>query len=213
MGKLLLGVGIKDTEDIVQLFETVGYYSNGSRKRKLVWVCPYYSKWHGMLGRCYSAMYKSKNPTYADCTVCNEWLYFSKFKAWMETQDWEGKQLDKDLLVRDNKIYSPETCCFTSRQLNGFIVEKASCRGKWLIGVHFDTANCKFISQCGNPITGKREYLGQFDSEVLAHNAWLNRKLELAHELSFLESDDRIRAAIINRYMYYPEIGELNEQR
>lgn len=49
------------------------------------------------------------------CSVCEEWLTFSNFKRWMEQQDYEGKALDKDLLVSQNKTYSSETCVFVPR--------------------------------------------------------------------------------------------------
>ena len=78
-------------------------------------MCPYYMKWHGMLQRCHSVAYikKKKNPTYKDCWACDEWLLFSNFKAWMRAQEWEGKHIDKDLLITGNKKkYSPETSYF-----------------------------------------------------------------------------------------------------
>ena len=77
-----------------------------------------------MLQRCYSESHLVRQPTYKGCSVCEEWLTFSNFKSWMEQQDWEGKQLDKDLLVYKNKIYSPETCVFVSSVINSFFVEK-----------------------------------------------------------------------------------------
>lgn len=75
-------------------------------------VCPYYRKWSGILERCFSKAYKEKNETYKDVIICSEWLLFSNFKEWMKTQDWEGKEIDKDLLVSGNKTYSPELCVF-----------------------------------------------------------------------------------------------------
>lgn len=41
-------------------------------------------------------------------------------------------------------------------------------------------ASGKFRSGCGNPITGEYEYLGLYDDEVSAHDAWLSRKLAIA---------------------------------
>lgn len=90
---LVCGVGINDATYSVYRYKG----SAGSQKR--IWACPFYRTWGTMLGRCYSDKFHEQNPTYVGCTVCDEWLTFSKFKAWMETQDWKDKQLDKDILV------------------------------------------------------------------------------------------------------------------
>lgn len=139
--------------------------------------CPYYYRWMSVLERCYSAECHRRFPTYDGCTVCEEWLTFSNFKAWMETQDWEGKVLDKDILG-NGKLYSPETCCFVSTALNTFLVKKYG--HKYPTGVFFNKINKKFQAQCGNPLTGKPVYCGSYDTPEEAHEAWRNKKLEFA---------------------------------
>ena len=101
---MVYGVGINDAEYSVHEYKKI----NG--RRKTVWRCPYYNRWIDILKRCYSKGFHSKNPTYKGCTVSEEWLIFSNFRDWMIKQNWEGKQLDKDLLFEGNKIYNPETC-------------------------------------------------------------------------------------------------------
>ena len=81
---------------------------------------------------------KQKNPTYKDVTCCKDWLLFSNFKRWMEQQDWEGKELDKGIIVYGNKMYSPETCAFVSRTTNSFVLENGTARGKCPLGVYWD---------------------------------------------------------------------------
>ena len=71
-----------------------------------------YKVWHSMMNRCYSKKYHSKFPTYQNCSVCNEWTYLSNFKRWFDENYVDGYVLDKDILVKGNKVYSPETCCF-----------------------------------------------------------------------------------------------------
>ena len=181
--KLVFGVGNNDADYIVQRKETIDV--NG--KQKLVWICPYYLAWQNMLKRCYSTKYKDKNPTYIGCSVTDEWLTFSVFKNWMMTQDFEGNQLDKDLLVEGNKVYSPETCVFVTPMVNSFTIDRGASRGEFLIGVHWDKNAGKFKSQCCNPFTKKQEYLGLFTCGQDAHEVWLNRKLELAYELSAIQ--------------------------
>lgn len=197
--KLLYGVGLNDADYITQNKETIGYV-NGSRKRNLVWICPYYQAWKNMLQRCYSAKLQDKYPTYKGCTVSKEWHTFSNFKAWMEAQDFEGLQLDKDLLFKGNKVYSAEKCVFVTQTVNKFTTDRGASRGEWMIGVSWHTATGKFQARCRNPFTGRDEYLGLFACEKEAHQVWLKRKLELAHELAAIQTDPRVAKALIDRY-------------
>ena len=197
--KLVYGIGLNDAGYVVKKWEEAGYV-DGKRRRKLVWVCPYYNTWKSMIERCYSAKEQERSPTYKSCTVSGDWLTLSNFKSWMQKQDFEGKQLDKDILFQGNKIYSSETCVFVTPLVNSFIVDRGAARGEWLIGAHWDKGTNKFKSQCNNPFTNKREYLGYFDCEQQAHNAWRKRKLELAHELAAIQTDPRVAKALIDRY-------------
>ena len=199
--KLVHGIGINDADYVVRRMETIEV--NGKRKQRMVWECPYYRVWHNMIQRCYSAKLQDRYPTYIGCTVSEEWLTFSNFRAWMEKQDWECKQLDKDLLFEGNKVYSAETCVFVTGEVNTFTLDRGASRGEWLIGACWDKEKSKFKSQCRNPFTKKGEYLGLFDCELEAHQAWLNRKLELAHLLAAEQTDDRVAKALIERYTNY----------
>lgn len=197
--KLVFGVGINDADYAVVKYETIGYV-NGKQKRKQVWTCPYYRVWTDMLRRCYSAKWQERNPTYVSCKVSDAWLAFSAFKNWMEKQQWEGNQLDKDLLFEGNKIYSAETCVFVTQMVNSFTIERGAARGDWLLGVDLHKQTEKFRSRCNNPFTNKNEHLGLFANEQEAHQAWSKRKLELAHELAATQTDPRVAEALIKRY-------------
>ena len=105
------GVGINDAN-----YELVRYEYKEGRRRQ-VWMCPFYARWRAMLGRCYSKQFLEKHPTYRDCLVCEEWLTFSNFKSWMESQTWVGLVLDKDLLGSGD-LYSPSTCVFVPEYVN-----------------------------------------------------------------------------------------------
>lgn len=199
--KLVYGVGINDADYVVQKFETIEV--NGVRKQKLVWICPYYRTWKGILERCYSTKFQEKYPTYTGCSVSEEWLIFSVFKTWMEAQDWEGMQLDKDILFEGNKVYSAETCVFVTKSVNMFTTDSGAARGEWLIGVYLDKGVGKFKSMCRNPFTKKGEHLGYFTCEKEAHQAWLKRKLELATLLAEEQTDERVAKALIERYTNY----------
>lgn len=189
--QLICGFGVNDAGYTTQIF----------KNRKLVDYCPFFLVWKNMITRCYGKT--SKNTTYSDCFVSDEWRHFSKFKAWMEKQDWEGKQLDKDILVPGNKAYSPEKCCFVDLRINVFIVERSSKRGDSLIGTSFISDIGKFTSYCNNPFTLKMEYLGLFEDEIEAHNAWLRRKLEHAKLLAAEQDDPRVAKALVERYENY----------
>ena len=200
--KLIYGVGINDADYVTQKFETVGYV-DGKQKQKQVWICPFYRTWNNMLSRCFSNKLQERHPSYKGCSVSEEWKTFSNFKAWMMTQDWQDKHLDKDLLIEGNKIYSADTCVFVTRMVNLFTIDSGAARGEWLVGVSWHKGASKFRSNCSNPFTKKLEHLGLFTSEQDAHEAWLKRKLELAYELAAIQTDERVAKALIARYTNY----------
>ena len=200
--KMVCGIGWNNADYVVVKREEIGRI-DGKRNQRQVWMCYYYQTWVDMLKRCYSTKTQEKHPTYAGCTVSEEWHTFSNFRAWMEKQDFEGKQLDKDLLFEGNKVYSPDTCVFVSQTVNKFANDHGASRGEWKIGVTWNKEKGKFQSQCSNPFTKKRGHLGYFDSEQDAHNAWAKRKLELAHELAAIQEYPRVAKALIDRYMNY----------
>ena len=93
-----------------------------------------YKAWHAMINRCYNENYKC--PTYyKDCVVCDEWLRFSNFKKWFDDNYIDGYALDKDILVKGNKVYSPDTCCFVPQGINSIFTKRQNYRGKYPIGV------------------------------------------------------------------------------
>lgn len=188
--KIVYGVGINDAD------YTVETKIDGIRG-----ICPFYSRWQNMMKRCYNLSYKSKNTTYMDCTVCEEWKYFMTFRAWMIEQDWEGKELDKDLLLPGNKVYGPEYCIFIPHSLNVFTVARESGRGLWPLGVSKKECERKFKASCQNPFIGKAEILGYFESPEEAHEAWKSRKHELALIYASQQTDLRIAKALETRYL------------
>ena len=171
--KPIYGIGINDADYIVT-------YKNYATKKRI--TCPYYRRWFDMFRRCYSTKYHIKKPTYIDCTVCDEWLVFSKFKSWMIHQDWHVMELDKDLLFPGNKIYGPEFCIFISQELNTLLVDSAASRGQYPLGVNLHKITGKFVSQCS--VNGERKHLGLFDSPELASLAYRRYKSAIIIEIS-----------------------------
>jgi len=124
--------------------------------------CPYYEKWTEMLKRCYSDKFHSIRPTYIGCSVSKEWLTFSNFKKWMEKQDWKNKDLDKDILFINNKVYSKNTCVFIKRELNNLLNTHEKDKGKYPTGVSKNTLGNKFAAKIR--IKGKLKHLGSFNT-------------------------------------------------
>lgn len=109
-----------------------------------------------------------KYNTYEECTVCEEWHNFQNFADWFDKNYYEiGKErmeIDKDLLIKNNKIYSPNTCVFVPRRINSLLIKNNKARGKYLVGVDFH--NKKFRARCMT-LNGSI-YLGHFNTEIEA---------------------------------------------
>lgn len=137
-----------------------------------------YSVWTNMLMRSYSDKYQKKYPTYRGCCVCTEWLNYSNFKKWYDENYYEidGEQmaLDKDILVKGNKTYSPHTCVFVPKNINTLFTKSNKARGKYPIGVYFNKHANKFEAQCNILINGKRQYkyLGLYNTIDDAFNTY-----------------------------------------
>ncbi len=109
------------------------------------------NKWNSMFTRCYGERYK--RPTYVDCYVTEEWHNFQVFAEWFENNYKEGYHLDKDLLVKNNRIYSPKTCVFVPQVINNLLTIRVNLRGIYPIGVSKN--GDKFLAQInmwGKPI-------------------------------------------------------------
>ena len=111
-----------------------------------------YDAWHSMMQRCYDKKYKNKNITYQDVTCCEEWLLYENFYEWLHSQEnfekWlNGKHwaVDKDILVKGNKIYSPDTCCLVPQIINTLFIKKEMKRGLLPIGVQYDKRQERYV--------------------------------------------------------------------
>ena len=155
-----------------------------------------------MLQRCYSKQYLESRPSYSGTSVCSEWLYATAFKKWMEQQDWQGKCLDKDIIVPGSKLYSPETCAFVLQATNLFVTARDACRGDYPTGVYLSKPAGEYRAQCRNLFTGKQEHLGYFSTPEDAHEAWRKRKHELAQLVAATEADQRVVRALKKRYSF-----------
>ena len=182
--RLIHGAGVNDSNYIV-----VG--DTKSNKTR----CPYYARWCDMIKRCYSIPFQKTRPTYIGCTVSNEWLLFSNFKRWMEQQDWQGKQLDKDLLVQGNKVYSDITCLFVTLRINSLTNCTKSTKGKYRVGVSFDKRRKKYRASCSDGF--KRVELGVFSTEKEAHERYKEFKYKLIASIA-KDQKEPLKSALLN---------------
>ena len=188
---LLYGVGVNDAD----------YFQQPRIEGRQV-ACPAYMAWKRILERAYSDKLHIKRPTYIGVTVHSEWHSFSNFRMWWIENQVEGYEIDKDILS-DCREYSPSSCLFVPQWINSFTTDCRSSRGEWPIGVSYCRTYGKFIAQCRNTMSTGGKNLGYFSNPESAHNAWLNRKLELALELKpkMDEIDERIYQRIVEIIM------------
>lgn len=128
-----------------------------------------YKAWKNMLQRCYDPYFLNKEMTYIDCYVCEEWHNFQNFAKWFYENYYEipnqRMHLDKDILIKGNKVYSPETCVFVPNRINYLFIKRDKVRGKYPIGVTYHKRKCALEVQCGiidENGKGKRKHLGNF---------------------------------------------------
>ena len=130
-----------------------------------------YKLWRSILSRCYSIKYQEEHPTYIGCQVSENFKNYSYFHEWVQQQIGFGEtgfELDKDLLLKGNRIYSEDTCVFIPKELNALLTKRTLDRGLLPIGV---TKNRnKFMAQCMKE--GKIKCLGTFDTTELAFQAY-----------------------------------------
>lgn len=149
-----------------------------------------YIVWGSMIKRCYDNDFHKKHTTYKGCTVCEEWLNFQAFGKWYETNFYQIKDevmaLDKDILFKGNKIYSPSTCVFVPQDINSLFVRKENYRGNTLIGVSYHKRDKVYQSQCNIKIGNKNKsiYLGSFNTELEAHHKYKTYKENLIKKVA-----------------------------
>lgn len=182
MKKVIFGVGVNDYE-----LSTTGLVS--------------YNRWVKMLQRCYDKEYHVRKPTYIGCSVCEEWKSFVRFKDWFDANYVDGYVLDKDILVKGNKVYSPETCCFVPAALNSLLTKRDFHRGSYPIGVQKPSRG-RFLSSIH--INGTTARIGRFDTIEEAFAAYKQAKETHIKEVAQKYYDDgKITKRVYDALMKY----------
>ena len=160
-------------------FKGVGYLGEGKYKfRENNKETRCYHEWMKMLERGYGKLWKERHPTYKDCCVCEEWHNFQNFAEWYYNNYYsvneERMEIDKDILYKNNKIYSPQTCIIVPQRINILFVKSDKIRGDYPIGVH-KHKNGTYVTQCDFNDSRKR-YLGCYSTIEEAFNVYKMEK-------------------------------------
>ena len=162
-----------------------------------------YKLWMDMLRRCYSDGFKKKHPAYKDCEVSENFKSYEYFYEWCNEQigfGVDGFEIDKDLLIKGNKVYPENICIFIPPEINLVLVKRTISRGEHLIGVYWHKRDKVFIAQVSKN-KGKREHLGSFNTEIEAFNAYKQTKENYIKELANKwkgKVDERAYEALMN---------------
>ena len=190
--KLVCGIGVKGN-----LYQTT---ENGKK-------IPVYSLWINMLLRS-TKEHWVKYPSYTNTACSENFKSYTYFYEWCQQQvgfgnkDEKGKSwcLDKDLLVKSNRVYGENTCCFVPHRINMLVSLCCGNRGKYPIGVSWNKYVSKFCVQVGVG-GGKNRYLGRFNTPQEAFQAYKTYKEALIKEVAneYKEQlDYRVYEALMN---------------
>jgi hypothetical protein len=139
-----------------------------------------------------------KWPTYVGCSASENFKDYQFFAKWCNMQkgfnlrDENGKvwQLDKDLLVPGNKVYSEDTCVFLPPKLNYILLDCGKARGILPVGVYFEkrSGSGKFKAQISE--NGKRINLGRYNTAEDAFDVYRSAKIEYVKRIAEQYKDD-----------------------
>ena len=174
-----------------RLFEDTARYV----KIKDLWTC--------MLERCYGN--RDSAPTYKGCSVSNDWLKCSKFfDDIRQFENYEmihnGWQLDKDILVKGNKVYSKDTCCIVPQAINTLFTKAPKKSNGLPVGVRQKFVGKKYTAQL--KAANKRAHLGSFIKLEDAFQAYKEAKESYIKEVAE-KWKDKIDLKVYNALISY----------
>lgn len=151
----------------------------------------YYETWINMLTRAYDKKYKEVKPTYEEVTVNPCFLNFQVFAEWCDNNYYEivGETmcLDKDIMCKGNREYSPSNCIFVPNRINMLFVKRHGKRDGMPIGVIYDSKSNKYLAQCSilND-DGKHEniYLGRYNTKEQAFQVYKEFKEQYIQQVA-----------------------------
>ena len=176
---------------------------NGKHKKS-------YLVWRSILIRCYDEQFHQKENTYSECSICQEWENYETFEKWFNKNYYEILNekicLDKDILIKGNKIYSPNTCIFVPQRINNLFTKTNKKRGDLPIGVSYYPKYKKYTAYCSiiKKENGKKKHktLGYFNTVEEAFNAYKNFKEKYIKQIAN-EYKDYIPIELYNALLNY----------
>lgn len=182
--KKICGVGINDFDASIKI--------NGVHIAS-------YDCWRNMIVRCYDSKEQQRHPSYIGCRVCEDWLYFSNFKEWFDKNYRKGYELDKDILSKDCKYYSPQTCLFVPKYINSLFRTRND--GQYGMGVHYEKTTNKYFAVVS--IEGKTKYGKVYSDKEDAYQEYKELKYAeikrvAAKALEKGDIDNRVFNALLN---------------
>lgn len=183
--KKIYGVGINNLDGAV--------YGNAEVQK-----C--YGTWVGILERCYCSRFHKSHPTYTGCTISDEWVYFTNFLFWYQCHYIEGYSLDKDILIKGNKKYGADTCCFVPYQINMLFVKGDAMRGAHVLGVTYHKRSNVYQAQIS--INARYQYLGSYTTELRAWRAYYHAKMGYIKDMAN-QFRDKIDKKVYRAMMRY----------
>ena len=154
-----------------------------------------YETWRVLLARCYVEKHRKLFVKYDNCYVCEEWLNYQKFSEWYENNFYrvgtERMQIDKDILVAGNQLYSPKTCIIVPQSINLiFTKHKKTVDPDLPTGIkryHMSNGGCKYQA------TYRGKYLGVFNELKCAIDCYNSAKLKHISEVAELYKQLSVR--------------------
>lgn len=198
--KQILGCKIKDYMSASLC--GVGYIGLGSFDSKSQHLGRnIYKTWAAMLGRCHSDKRQKAHPTYVGCSVAKEWHNFQNFAKWFVKNYRVDCELDKDLLVKGNKVYSPATCIYISKEVNSVLTnKKVSQDNSGTVGISFKNSDGKYVPYIRDG-KGKNIKLGCFTTIKEAEFAYMQARLERLIDLANKQEVIQVKMALFERSM------------
>ena len=123
--------------------------------------------YHGLKQRVNPSGVKQKaSPLYTGCT--SEFSDFQDFSEWCQTQVGYNSDfhLDKDLLIKGNKVYSKDTCVFLPQEINKLLTKRQRFRGSLPIGLTWEKNHTSI--RLGFTRGNERVHCGSYQSVEVA---------------------------------------------
>ena len=195
----------------------IGYLGEGKYKVKIngkQTKC--FDAWYSMLTRCYNSKLHEKRNTYIDCEIDKEWHNYTNFGNWFINNYYEieGQKicLDKDILNKGNKIYSPENCIFVPERINTLFTKRDKSRGDYPVGVYYNKQHEKFMAQCSiydfKENKKKQKFLGYYNTPEQAFKTYKQFKEQYIKQVADYYKDQIPQELYNALYNYEVDIDD-----